>query len=90
MFNHAQNGQKAKIDANLWNQIQDTTRRNLEQKLSSTSKPEAPIVPHLDCKNETGRDLPQFSIVGVDDAMIRPGTNETDFYYQPTVVGVVP
>ena len=90
MYKHTQNGQPLKIDANMWNDIQQTTKKELEKQLEIRACDTVPVVSKLDCRNDSGNNLPQFSIVGVSDATILPSDNEVDFYYRPSVNGVVP
>lgn len=84
-------GDRFRPSATAWNAAMDATEDYLRR------RPGAVVGSIVDnrsqlvyVRNDTGEDLDQFSVVGVQGAVISPSENQADFTANPYLVGVVP
>lgn len=91
-FRKVQAGEPVVFSADQWNAFVDAAQANaqaeLDQLAAQPSTFRDPDVVRV--KNETGRDLPRFAVVGLGQPMFVPGVNLAQFAREVTFRGVVP
>ena len=91
-FKKVQAGQDLQVSAEVWNTLIDLTRKQKDQKHPQGANSE-PLFNNSNLakvRNQTGSDLDQFSVVGLESPIIQPTDNELEFKRKITFEAIVP
>lgn len=85
-------GQKLSIPAPTWNAFIDAANahRNRGNSIGASARPKDTKNGIIYIKNDSGSDVDQFGILGLDDILISPTDNENEFRDKVTMSGVTP
>lgn len=91
-FKKVQTGQSLKVPAPTWNAFIDAAQDFKARQRSRKQASERRIYQTgiFLCRNETGGDLAQHAVVGIDSPIIEPTDNEHEFRNRASLVGVTP
>jgi hypothetical protein len=89
MFKYASTGDPLQIPADTWNIIQASAKAWVQNK-HNTKFGNAHQYQYHYVRNNTGVDLPAFSVVGLDGVVTEPAESVDEFKYHYTITGVVP
>ena len=91
-FKKAQAGRPLEIPASTWNAMVDAARSNAESQHDQRGESDSLLRQGdiIKVRNQSGRDLDRFAVLGIDSPIILPAVNDREFKNQVAINVVLP